>query len=505
MSGEKQPKALSHLQQQLQRGRISRREFIRYATTMGVSLGAAIVAARCTAAEAPTQAPATAVLDATDTPRPSAGITPSATEIPAATATDTPATAEVTITATHTPPIAEDTTTAADLPHATIGTLGHVDHGRTALTAAITKVLNLEGYAEFYSYDDLVNAPTENVGGIAIACASVAYRTDERYYTHVNCRGRLDDIKNVITGAAPMDGAILVVSAPAGPMPQTREQIRLAQLGGVPALIVFMNDADVVDDEELLGLVALEMRELLSSYGYAGDDVPIVRGSAWRALESESADPNAPEYKSIWELLRVVDEYIPTPQRVVDQPFLMPIEEVFSIKGRGTVVKGRVERGTIRANEEVEIVGLQEETQKTVVTGVEMFQKILDQGQAGDTVGCLLRGIDNAAVAQGMVLAEPGSIKPHRRFQAEVYVLGRDEGGREKAFFSGYRPRFYIWTTDVTGAITLPEGVEMVMPGESVNLTVELIEPVALEVASRFAIREGGLGVGAGIVTALIE
>ncbi len=392
-----------------------------------------------------------------------------------------------------------------DKPHVNVGTIGHIDHGKTTLTAAITKVLAMRGLASYRPFDSIDNAPEEKERGITIAIAHVEYETAKRHYAHVDCPGHRDYIKNMITGAAQMDGAILVVAAPDGPMPQTREHVLLARQVEVPAMVVYLNKVDMMDDPELLELVELEMRELLDGYGFPGDDIPIVQGSALQALESASTDPQAGEYASIWELLRVVDEYIPTPEREVDLPFLMPIEDVFSIKGRGTVVTGRVDRGTIKVGEEVEIVGLQEQTRKTVCTGVEMFHKILERGQAGDNIGVLLRGIDRDEVARGMVLAKPGSIKPHRKFQGEVYVLRRDEGGRHKAFFTGYRPQFYIQTMDVTGAITLPEGVEMVMPGDNVNLDVELIEPVALEQGSRFAIREGGLTVGAGVITKIYE
>jgi elongation factor Tu len=392
-----------------------------------------------------------------------------------------------------------------DKPHVNVGTIGHIDHGKTTLTAAMTKVLGFKGQADFRPFDSIDNAPEERERGITIAIAHVEYESDNRHYAHVDCPGHRDYIKNMITGAAQMDGAILVVAAPDGPMPQTREHVLLARQVEVPAMVVYLNKVDMMDDPELLELVELELRELLDGYGFPGDDIPIVRGSALQALESESTDPKAPEYESILELVRVVDEYIPTPDREVDKPFLMPVEDVFSIKGRGTVVTGRVDRGTIKVGEEVEIIGLQEEIQKTVCTGVEMFHKILDQGQAGDNIGVLLRGIDRDEVSRGMVLAKPGSIRPHRKFQGEVYVLRKDEGGRHKAFFSGYRPQFYIQTMDVTGAITLPEGIEMVMPGDSVNLNVELIEPVALEQGSRFAIREGGLTVGAGVITKVFE
>jgi elongation factor Tu len=392
-----------------------------------------------------------------------------------------------------------------DKPHVNVGTIGHIDHGKTTLTAAITKVLAMKDQAAFRPFDSIDNAPEERERGITIAIAHVEYQTDKRHYAHVDCPGHRDYIKNMITGAAQMDGAILVVAAPDGPMPQTREHVLLARQVEVPAMVVYLNKVDMMDDPELLELVELELRELLDEYGFPGDDIPIVPGSALHALESESADPNASEYESILELTRVVDEYIPTPEREIDRPFLMSIEDVFSIKGRGTVVTGRVDRGTIKVGEEVEIIGLQQEIVKTVCTGVEMFHKILDQGQAGDNVGVLLRGIGRDEVARGMVLAQPGSIRPHRKFQGEVYVLRKDEGGRHKAFFPGYRPQFYIRTMDVTGAITLPEGIEMVMPGDRVNLNVELIEPVALEQGSRFAIREGGLTVGAGVITQIFE
>ena len=389
-------------------------------------------------------------------------------------------------------------------PHVNVGTIGHIDHGKTTLTAAITKVLALKGWAQFRPFDSIDNAPEEKERGITIAIAHVEYETEKRHYAHVDCPGHRDYIKNMITGAAQMDGAILVVSAPDGPMPQTREHVLLARQVEVPAMVVFLNKVDMMDDEELLELVELELRELLDGYGYPGDDIPIVRGSALQALESSSDDPDAPEYQCIWELMHAVDEYIPTPVREIDKPFLMPIEDVFSIKGRGTVVTGRIERGTIKVGDEVEIVGLRD-TRKTVVTGVEMFHKILDRGEAGDNVGCLLRGIGRDEVERGMVLAEPGSITPHTTFNAEVYVLRKDEGGRHKPFFSGYRPQFYIRTMDVTGEIQLPEGVEMVMPGDNVNMTVKLIVPVALESGSHFAIREGGLTVGAGVITEIIE
>ncbi len=388
--------------------------------------------------------------------------------------------------------------------HVNVGTIGHIDHGKTTLTAAITKVLALKGMADFRPFDSIDNAPEEKARGITIAIAHVEYQTEKRHYAHVDCPGHVDYIKNMITGAAQMDGAILVVAAPDGPMPQTREHVLLARQVEVPAMVVFLNKVDMMDDPELLELVELELRELLSSYGFPGDDIPIVRGSARNALESPSTDPNAPEYACIWELLRVVDEYIPTPVREIDKPFLMPIEDVFSIKGRGTVVTGRVERGRIRPMEEVEIIGLRE-TRKTVCTGVEMFRKTLDEGIAGDNIGVLLRGIDRDEVERGMVLAKPGSIKPHTTFEGSVYVLKKEEGGRHTPFFAGYRPQFYIRTMDVTGAVELPAGVEMVMPGDNVNLTVKLIVPVALEAGSRFAIREGGRTVGAGVITRILE
>ncbi len=389
-------------------------------------------------------------------------------------------------------------------PHVNIGTIGHVDHGKTTLTAAITKVLEMLGQAEYTAYDEIDNAPEEKERGITINIRHVEYETANRHYAHVDCPGHRDYLQNMITGAAQMDGAILVVSAPDGPMPQTREHILLARQVEVPAMCVYLNKTDQMDDEELLELVELELGELLDSYGFA-EDTPIVRGSALKALESDSKDPNDPIYTSIIDLMKVVDEWIPTPERDTEKPFLMSIEDVFSIKGRGTVVTGRVERGTMTKGSEIEIVGLRDETTKTVVTGIEMFHKELDQAMAGDNAGILLRGIDRDGVERGQVLAKPGSIEPHRKFMCEVYVLTRDEGGRHKAFFSGYRPQFYIRTMDVTGTITMPEGVEMVMPGDRVNLQVELITPVALERGSDFAIREGGLTVGAGRITEIIE
>ncbi|MFL7840591.1 MAG: elongation factor Tu [Candidatus Promineifilaceae bacterium] len=390
-------------------------------------------------------------------------------------------------------------------PHVNIGTIGHVDHGKTTLTAAITKVLAMKGLADFSAFDQIDNAPEEKERGITIAISHVEYETESRHYAHVDCPGHRDYIKNMITGAAQMDGAILVVSAPDGPMPQTREHILLARQVEVPAIVVYLNKTDQMDDEELLELVELELRELLDSYEFPGDETPIVQGSALVALESESTDPDAPEYESIWELMRVVDEYIPTPERDTERPFLMSVEDVFSIKGRGTVVTGRVDRGTMLPNKEVEIVGLTDEIRKVVVTSMEMFHKVLDKVEAGDNAGLLLRGVGREEVERGQVLAKPGSITPHRKFMSEVYVLRKDEGGRHKAFFSGYRPQFYIRTMDVTGEITLPEGVEMVMPGDTANLQVELITPVALEEGSRFAIREGGLTVGAGVITDILD
>jgi len=389
-------------------------------------------------------------------------------------------------------------------PHVNVGTIGHIDHGKTTLTAAVTKVLAMRGLAGFRPFDSIDNAPEEKERGITIAIAHVEYETEKRHYAHVDCPGHRDYIKNMITGAAQMDGAILVVSAPDGPMPQTREHVLLARQVEVPAMVVFLNKCDLMDDEELLELVDMELRELLDGYGFPGDDVPIVQGSALEALESPSTDPDAPEYRCIWELMRAVDEYIPRPQREIDRPFLLPIEDVFSIKGRGTVVTGRIERGTVKVGEEVEIVGLKD-TRKTVCTGVEMFHKLLDRGQAGDNVGCLLRGVARVEVQRGMVVAQPGSITPHTTFNAEVYVLRKDEGGRHNPFFPGYRPQFFIRTMDVTGEIRLPEGIEMVMPGDNVNMMVELIVPVALEAGSHFAIREGGLTVGAGVLTEIVS
>ena len=389
-------------------------------------------------------------------------------------------------------------------PHVNVGTIGHVDHGKTTLTAAITKVLALRGMADFSAFEAIDNAPEEKARGITIAIAHVEYETENRHYAHVDCPGHADYIKNMITGAAQMDGAILVVAAPDGAMPQTREHILLARQVEVPAMVVFLNKVDMMEDEELLELVEMELRELLDTYEFPGDDIPFVRGSALHALESSSDDPDAPEYEPIWELMRAVDEYIPTPVREIDKPFLMPIEDVFSIKGRGTVVTGRVERGVIHPMEEVEIVGVKP-THSTTVTGVEMFRKLLDEGQAGDNVGCLLRGIDREEVDRGQVLAKPGSITPHTRFKSEVYVLRKEEGGRHTPFFKGYRPQFYIRTMDITGSIDLPAGVEMVMPGDNVTMEVELISPVAIETGGRFAIREGGRTVAAGAITEIIQ
>ena len=389
-------------------------------------------------------------------------------------------------------------------PHVNVGTIGHIDHGKTTLTAAITKVLGMKGWANFRAFDSIDNAPEEKARGITIAIAHVEYQTEKRHYAHVDCPGHADYIKNMITGAAQMDGAILVVAAPEGPMPQTREHVLLARQVEVPAMVVFLNKVDQMEDEELLELVELELRELLTNQKFPGDDMPIIRGSALKALESTSKDPDAPEYKCIWELMHAVDEYVPTPERPTDKPFLMPVEDVFGIKGRGTVVTGRIERGKVKVGETIEIIGLKE-TRATVVTGVEMFRKILQEGLAGDNVGCLLRGIERTDVERGQVLAKPGSITPHTMFQAEVYVLKKEEGGRHTPFFQGYRPQFYIRTMDVTGEAELPAGVEMVMPGDNVNLRVKLIVPVALEVGSHFAIREGGRTVGAGVITEILE
>ncbi|MCK9420661.1 MAG: elongation factor Tu [Nitrospirae bacterium] len=388
-------------------------------------------------------------------------------------------------------------------PHVNVGTIGHVDHGKTTLTAAITKVLSFKNFATFVSYDNIDKAPEERERGITIATAHVEYQTENRHYAHVDCPGHADYIKNMITGAAQMDGAILVVSAADGPMPQTREHILLARQVGVPYIVVYMNKVDMVDDPELIELVELEIRELLTKYQFPGDKTPIVKGSALKALQSESKDFNAPEYKSILELMAAVDSYIPTPKREKDKPYLMPVEDVFSIAGRGTVVTGRIERGVVKVGEDIEIVGIKP-TQKTVVTGVEMFRKLLDQGEAGDNVGVLLRGIKKEDVERGMVLAKPGSITPHTKFKAEAYVLTKEEGGRHTPFFKGYRPQFYFRTTDVTGVVTLAEGVEMVMPGDNMTCSVELITPIAMDKGLRFAIREGGRTVGAGVITEVI-
>jgi elongation factor Tu len=389
-------------------------------------------------------------------------------------------------------------------PHINIGTIGHVDHGKTTLTAAITKVLAMKGKADFMAYDQIDKAPEEKERGLTIAIAHVEYETDKRHYAHIDCPGHADYIKNMITGAAQMDGTILVVSAADGPMPQTREHILLARQVRVPSIVVFLNKADMVDDKELMELVELEVRELLSKYDFPGDEIPIISGSALKALESSSNDPNAEEYKCLMELLDAVDSYIPQPMREIDKPFLLPVEDVFTISGRGTVVTGRVERGKIKVGEEVEIVGIRP-TQKTVCTGVEMFRKILDEGEAGDNVGVLLRGTKRDQVERGQVLAQPGSITPHTKFKSQVYILTKEEGGRHTPFFKGYRPQFYFRTTDVTGAATLPEGVEMVMPGDNVELTAELITPIAMEKELRFAIREGGRTVGAGVISDVLE
>ncbi len=389
-------------------------------------------------------------------------------------------------------------------PHANIGTIGHVDHGKTTLTAAITKVLSLKGFADFSRFDQIDNAPEERARGITIAISHIEYQTEQRHYAHVDCPGHADYIKNMITGAAQMDGAILVVAAPDGPMPQTREHLLLARQVEVPSIVVFLNKCDMMEDEELLELVELELRELISANGFPGDDTPIIRGSALKALESTSTDPEAPEYKCIWDLMDAVDSFIPQPARPVDQPFLMAIEDVFGIKGRGTVLTGRIERGVVKVGETVEIIGVKP-TKSTTITGVEMFNKTLNQGEAGDNVGCLVRGIERAEVERGQVLAAPGSITPHKRFKGEVYVLSKEEGGRHTPFFNGYRPQFYVRTTDVTGTANLPEGTEMVMPGDNIQMEIELIYPIAIEEGLRFAIREGGRTVGAGVVTQIIE
>ena len=390
-------------------------------------------------------------------------------------------------------------------PHVNIGTIGHVDHGKTTLTAAITKWLSLQGKAEFEAYDSIDKAPEEKERGITINTAHVEYETEKRHYAHVDCPGHADYIKNMITGAAQMDGAILVIAATDGPMAQTREHILLARQVGVPAMVVFLNKCDQVDDEELLELVEMEVRELLTTYEFPGDEIPIIKGSALNALISESTDPNAPEYACIKELMDAVDDYIPTPDRKADMPFLMPVEDVFTISGRGTVATGRVERGQLKLSEEVEIVGLSDEKKKTVVTGIEMFHKLLDYAEAGDNIGALLRGIDRQGVERGQVLSKPGSIHPHTKFVGQVYVLTKDEGGRHTPFFNNYRPQFYFRTTDVTGVITLPEGTEMCMPGDNVDMKVELITPIAIEKGLRFAIREGGRTVGSGVVIEIDE
>jgi elongation factor Tu len=386
-------------------------------------------------------------------------------------------------------------------PHVNIGTIGHVDHGKTTLTAAITKVLNLRGSSEFVDYANIDKAPEERARGITISTSHVEYQTETRHYAHVDCPGHADYVKNMITGAAQMDGAILVVSAADGPMPQTREHIVLARQVGVPYIVVFMNKVDQVDDPELLELVEMEVRELLNEYNFPGDDTPIIKGSALQALECGSNDVNAPEYNCIVELMDAVDSYIPTPQRTTDLPFLMPVEDVFTITGRGTVATGRVERGQLKLSEEVEIIGLTDEKKKTVVTGIEMFRKLLDYAEAGDNIGALLRGVQRDEIERGQVLCHPGSINPHTKFHGKVYVLSKEEGGRHTPFFNNYRPQFYFRTTDVTGVVSLPEGIEMCMPGDNVEMDVELITPIAIEEGLRFAIREGGRTVGSGVVT----
>ena len=390
-------------------------------------------------------------------------------------------------------------------PHVNIGTIGHVDHGKTTLTAAITKVLALKGQAQFEDYSMIDKAPEERERGITINTAHVEYETDKRHYAHVDCPGHADYVKNMITGAAQMDGAILVVSAADGPMPQTREHILLSRQVGVPYIVVFMNKCDQVDDEELLELVEMEIRDLLNEYEFPGDDTPIIKGSAYLALTSESKDVNAPEYKCILDLMDAVDDYIPTPERKADQPFLMPVEDVFTITGRGTVATGRVERGILKMSDEVEIIGLTDERRKSVVTGIEMFRKLLDFAEAGDNIGVLLRGIQRTDIERGQVLSKPGTIHPHTKFKGQVYVLTKDEGGRHTPFFNNYRPQFYFRTTDVTGIISLPEGVEMCMPGDNIDMDVELITPIAIEKGLRFAIREGGRTVGSGRVTKIIK
>ena len=390
-------------------------------------------------------------------------------------------------------------------PHVNIGTIGHVDHGKTTLTAAITKYCSLKGEAQFSDYNQIDNAPEEKARGITISTSHVEYETDKRHYAHVDCPGHADYVKNMITGAAQMDGAILVVSAADGPMPQTREHILLARQVGVKYIVVYLNKCDMVDDPELLELVEMEVRDLLSSYDFPGDEIPVIKGSSLKVLESTSTDPNAPEYACMKELMDAVDNYIPTPSRPVDEPFLMPVEDVFTITGRGTVATGRVERGVVKVGDEVEMVGLKPEASKTVVTGVEMFRKLLDQAEAGDNIGVLLRGVDRKDIERGQVLAKPGTIHPHTKFKSEVYVLTKEEGGRHTPFFNGYRPQFYFRTTDVTGVIELPAGTEMVMPGDNVDMTIELITPIAIEKGLRFAIREGGRTVGSGIVSDIVE
>ncbi len=390
-------------------------------------------------------------------------------------------------------------------PHLNVGTMGHIDHGKTTLTAAITKVQALKGFADYMDFFSIDNAPEEKERGITINISHVEYSTENRHYAHVDMPGHRDYIKNMITGAAQVDGAILVVAAPDGAMPQTKEHVLLARQVEVPEIVVFLNKVDMMDDPELLELVEMELREMLTGYGFDGDNIPIIHGSALKALESESTDPEAPEYACITELMDALDNYIPMPEREIDKPFMMPIEDVFSIKGRGTVVTGRIDRGVIHTGDPVEIVGLQEKSMNSVVTGVEMFHKLLDEGMAGDNVGLLLRGVGREEVERGMVVAKPGSITPHTKFEGEVYVLTREEGGRHSAFFSGYRPQFFIRTMDVTGTVTLKEGTEMVLPGDRINMEVELIVPVALENGSQFAIREGGLTVGAGVISKIIE
>ena len=390
-------------------------------------------------------------------------------------------------------------------PHVNIGTIGHVDHGKTTTTAAITKYLGLLGKAQYTAYDQIDGAPEEKARGITINTAHVEYETENRHYAHVDCPGHADYVKNMITGAAQMDGAILVVSAADGPMPQTREHILLARQVGVKYIVVYLNKCDMVDDPELLELVEMEVRELLNQYEFPGDDIPIIKGSSLKVLESTSTDPNDPVYAPMKELMAAVDSYIPTPDRPTDQPFLMPVEDVFTITGRGTVATGRVERGVVKVSDEVEIVGLNSESKKTVITGVEMFRKLLDQAEAGDNIGVLLRGVERKDIERGQVLAKPGTIHPHTKFKAEVYILTKEEGGRHTPFFSGYRPQFYFRTTDVTGVLELPAGTEMVMPGDNVTMTIELITPIAIEKGLRFAIREGGRTVGSGIVSEIIQ